>query len=186
MKKSLAVMFIVILSVGFVNAQSTKFTSKGLWELGGNIGFTSVAPDSNGLTKDAKLEIKFQPFFGYFIDDNIQIGFIPGIDLNSKENSKWTFNILAVPAYYIPVNDDNIFPYVRALAGYSRKNAENGAITQGFTWGVGAGAKYLLSGNTLVNVGFDYIQYTFNGSGASKRTGKNDLSINAGVSYFWK
>jgi opacity protein-like surface antigen len=179
MKKSLAVLFIVILCVGFMNAQS-KYATKGSWEIGGNVGLASVTPDSNGTATTSTLNINIMPFIGYFVADNMQIGFIPNIEVTSFRRTDFTFNLFVVPAYYFPIESQNLYPYVHALAGYSEDLPDDGRQYKGLSWGVGGGIKIGMGSNCLLNVGLDYIQYTYNDSRSVNRNGYNNLSVSAG------
>lgn len=79
MKKMFSFFFLVFLS-GSVTLNGQDFATKGAIELGGSIGFSSTKQVFDGETVGNSLNIFiFQPYFGYFVIDNLEIALIPSI-----------------------------------------------------------------------------------------------------------
>jgi opacity protein-like surface antigen len=203
MKKFFAVVLLTFLLAGCSHAQ-TKFAMKGDWEFGGDIGFVSSTPVTGGSTTSGSSSTIFilEPFGGYFVIDNLQIGLLPQfLSVTSPslyatgtiyKSTNSIFNIFVDPAYYFPLSHKMIYPFIHALAGYSSWSTSSTApgssstSATGFSWGVGAGVKVEVGANSLINLGIDYIQYTFNPSGSSSRNGNNNIQVLVGFTTFLK
>src|SRR5262249_11888860 len=92
--KKLTCLLIILLSMvicSSADAQKLKtFGSKGVWELGGSIFYSSITPVTNGVTGDATNIFQFQPVAGYFIYKGIEIGLQPTFTSQSSGGSSYT------------------------------------------------------------------------------------------------
>src|SRR5205085_3829670 len=103
-----------------VNAQKLKsFGSKGVWELGGTIFYTSVTPVTNDSSGTAVNVFNIQPVAGYFIAKSIEIGIQPTITITSSNGSSYTtMGLYFAPAYNF-IMKSKIYPAIIALLGYT-------------------------------------------------------------------
>lgn len=184
MKKVLSLLVVLVLFAGFTNGQS-KFTEKGVWELGGAVSFSSNTPVANGNTGTATTILSLSPSGGYFLMDNFQIGVSPSFSSVSSGGSSFTsFNLFLSPTYYFSTSS-KMFPYVEGSIGYSSASS-GGSSLSGISYGFGGGAKFSFGESSLINVGLSYMLYTLNPSGADKRYGSNVLALSAGYTIWIK
>ncbi len=182
MKHLLSIMFVIVVisSVAF----SQNFGKTGTIEFGGQAAFMSTTPVVEGETGDATTVIMFQPSFGYFVMDGLEVGVNPLSITSMSQNSNTLTNIgfWAFGAYHF-TDMGSTYPYLQALLGYtSVSDGDNTA--SGLSYGVGAGAKFEIAGGLLLDANLNYRFYTYNPDGADKRWGNNVLTIGVGLSGF--
>jgi len=182
MKKLLSVLVLVVLFGSLAFCQN--FAKKGVLEFGGSAGFMSATPVVNGETGDATSTIMFEPTLGYFFMDGLEVGFNPlSIEsISPPEGDAMTMvGIWAFGAYHFTTMGKT-YPYIEALLGYTTMSA--GESAGGLAYGIGAGAKFEIAGNLLLNAGLDYRFYTYDNDDTDSRDGFNALSIMIGLSGF--
>jgi hypothetical protein len=181
MKKFFAVLLTVIVLCGLTNAQ-TAYGTKGVWEVGGGLGYTRSTEVVESVSGVSTNEISLMPFVGYFVIDNVQVGLLPDYEsVSSGGVALKTFNIFLVPAYYFVMPTKvKQHPYIRLLGGFSTSSFAGVNTGKGVSGGLGAGVKSNLGDNSLLNVGIDYIIYTLKPSYVNTRFGHNDIDINIG------
>jgi hypothetical protein len=184
----LSIFIISILSCSFVNAQKVKmFGSKGVWELGGTIYYSNTTTISDGNNGGHYNIFQFQPTAGYFIHKGIELGVQPAINIsNQSSNTITTMGLYFAPAYNF-ILKGKVYPAIVALVGYTSQtsSAANSVSLGGFSWGLQGLVKINLLGNSLLLAGFQYVQTTFNPSGAANRSGENILTLGAGWNVFF-
>lgn len=161
-----------------------KFAMKGSTELGGSISFQSITPVFNGTTEDATTIFSVAPFVGYFIADGFEIGVNPlGLTTISFRGSSDTqLMIFAAPSYNFKT-EGITYPFIEALLGYTSQS--NGSSRSGFSWGGRGGVKLAVTDKGLLNLGVQYVQITLNPSGATNRSGYDQLAISAGFTVWF-
>lgn len=188
-KMSLFVIF--LLGTSFIYAQN--FPSKGTIELGGSVGFSSTTSVYNGESSDHSLtSFSLQPYFGYFIINNFELGIVPSFtSLSYNDQSQTNFGIYVAPAWNFDLHS-NIFPFVEARLGYNTSSYDDGnsltddPSSSGLAWGLRGGLKAQVGNSALVNVAVSYDQITLEPSGWSgDRIGENIFGINAGFTIFF-
>jgi len=166
---------------------SQDFAKKGIWELGGTVGFSSQTSVNGGTASDkSTTTISISPSFGYFITDNFELGLMPLSYTSSSYNgsSSSLITIMLAPTYNFDIHS-NVYPFITALIGYGSYSAGSNTYS-GLDYGGKAGVKIQIAKNVLVNAGISYVMYTYNPSGVSDRNGYNLLSVEAGFSIFLK
>jgi hypothetical protein len=191
--KKITCLSIILLSLILcspVNAQKLKsFATKGVWELGGTIFYSSSTPVQNGTTGTATTTFQFQPVAGYFVANSIEIGLQPSFTSQSSAGFTVTnTGIYLAPAYNFILNN-KIYPAVVALVGFTSTSFSSTGFpsysASGFSWGGEAGVKMNLLGNSLLFVGLQYLQVTNNPSGSLNRSGQNVVTFGAGWNVFF-
>jgi hypothetical protein len=163
-----------------------RFALKGTTEAGGSISFMSTSPVYNDQTGDASTNFMCAPFVGYFVTDGFEIGVNPlGITVYSLANGPHTtvLNLFVAPSYNFRT-EGSAYPFIEALLGYT--SVSDGVTQSGFSWGGRGGVKVAVTGHALANLAVEYLQITLNPSGATKRTGSNQLLISAGFTVWFK
>ncbi|MCF7859509.1 MAG: porin family protein [Candidatus Cloacimonetes bacterium] len=183
--KKLSIIFSMLV-VFAITVSAQNFAKKGCFEIGGDIGFSSQTPVSNGNTGDASTSFSLSSYTGYFIIDGFEIGFAPlsYTIYTPPSGSKYsTLSILAAPAYNFDLKS-NIFPFIEGLFGYTAQTVGDNSAS-GFSYGARGGIKIILGENALINAGIQYMLYTYNPEGADNRYGYNLLMINAGFAVYF-
>lgn len=172
-----------VIVLGNLHAQP-QFAQRGVFEFGGSVSFLSTTAVNSGATANAITSFRIEPFLGYFVADGCEIGLNPfGMEFLSFGGSTLTqVFILLAPSYHFRT-EGFAHPFVEALLGYTSQS--NGASRSGFSWGGRAGVKFEVVKGGLLNVAAEYLRVTMNPSGATQRSGSNQLSISLGVTL-WK
>lgn len=177
---SVIFIFLVILS-GTSSAQRYGgFASPGVVELGGNISFTSTTGVAAGETGGTNSLFSFSPYVGYFFTDGFELGFNP-FEIQSG-NGYSSVLILVAPSYNFRTASV-AYPFIEALLGYA--SVSDGSSRSGFSWGLRGGVKLALGGNSLLNLGLQYLQVTLDPSGATSRYGYNQFAFSAGFTVWF-
>lgn len=183
MKKMLSILILVVLfgSLAF----SQDFGKTGVLEFGGTAGFMSMTPVMDGETGDATSYIMLEPSIGYFVMDGLEVGLNPlSIESISPSGGDAITNIgaWAFGAYHF-MTMGKTYPYIEALLGYTTMSA-GGESAGGLAYGIGAGAKFEITGGLLLNAALDYRFHTYDIDETDGRDGENILSIGVGLSGF--
>ena len=174
----------IIFMLSALNLFSQDFGKKGIWEVGGNISYTSVTGVSNGETAENSLgTFTFDVPVYYFVIDGLALGLIPNyVNLSFGGSSASSLDILFGLAYNIATSG-SAYPYGEGRIGYN--TTSNGETASGIVWAVIGGVKVQVGGNALVNIGIEYSQSTLERSGhEGGRNGTNVFAIRAGFAIF--
>jgi len=173
-------------SSGSTDAAKLKlFGYKGIWELGGTIFYASTTPVVNGTTGSSYNIFQLQPFAGYFIAKGIELAIQPNYTTTSASGSSYTtMGLYFAPAYNF-ILKGNVYPAISVLLGYTSTSGTGATSTSGFSWGGEGGVKINFLGNSLLFIGIQYKQETYNPSGATSRNGQNILTFGAGWNVFF-
>lgn len=179
---SVLTMFLALTSQVFAQGSKT-FASKGVTELGGSISFQSQTPIIDGNSLAGSSIFSFSPYVGYFVADGFELGFNPpGISTFSAGGKTVTqLTIFAAPSYNFRT-EGIAYPFFEALLGYT--SSSDGATQSGFSWGGRGGVKLAITGGALLNLAVQYTEITLNASGATSRTGTNQLLLSVGFSVW--
>ncbi len=183
MKHSYSIVGIIFM-LSALNLNGQDFAKKGIWELGGNISYTSITGVNNGETSENSLgTFTLDVPVYYFVIDGLALGLIPSyINLSFGESSASAFDILFGLAYNIATNSQ-AYPYGEGRIGYN--TTSNGDSESGIVWAVIGGVKVQVGGNALINIGIEYSQSTLERSGhEGGRNGTNVFAIRAGFAIF--
>lgn len=187
MKKYLS--FLLLIAAFCINAQD--FGKKGVIEAGGAIGFSSTTTVSDGETgDDALTQFTFEPYFGYFVINCLELGVIPSFSsLSQGDASITTFGIYFAPAWNFDLQS-SAFPFLEGRIGYQSANYDFGEgddnTLSGMSWGVRGGLKYQLGSSALVNASLGYTQSTLNPKDwDGGRNGTNVFDVMAGFTVFF-
>ena len=187
MKKYLPILLLIF--TFSMNAQD--FGKKGVIEAGGSIGFSSTTTVTDGETGDNALtQFTFQPYFGYFIINCLELGLIPSFtSLSQGDASISTFGIYFAPAWNFYL-DSKAFPFVEGRIGYQSSNYDSGEgddnTLSGLSWGLRGGLKYQLGNSALVNASLGYTQSTLNPKDwDGGRNGTNVFDVMVGFTVFF-
>ncbi|HEY5533387.1 MAG TPA: outer membrane beta-barrel protein [Ignavibacteria bacterium] len=184
------IFFAVLISLFFINAHSqtrNRFAKEQTWELGGSVGFSSMAEVHNGNSSTALTNISFHPYAGYFFLDGFEVGLIPGIDYYSQGSFDYTtFVIYLEPAYNFNTNSI-AYPYIQGGIGYNSISGKSITTVSGFAWDLEAGVKLNLFGNSLLKFSFEYNEKTQNPENYNgKRNGFNTFNFVVGFNVFFQ
>lgn len=186
MKKVLLFIFsalILISSSSF--SQNNKFAKEKQWELGGTISFTSITRVNSGNTGDATSILRLAPSAGYFVVEGVELGVM--VDLTtymySGSDSYSDYTMYFSPAYNFRTNSI-AYPYIQGQIGFTGLSGDLDENRSGLAWGIEGGVKLNVVGSGLVKIGVNYNQRTLNKSGASSRSGYNNVSIVLGLGIF--
>jgi hypothetical protein len=187
MKKYFSLLLILVAFIA--NAQD--FGKKGVIEAGGSIGFSSTTTVSDGETGDEALtQFTFEPYFGYFIINCLELGIIPSFSsLSQGDASVTTLGIYFAPAWNFDLQS-NAFPFLEGRIGYQSANYDFGEgddnTLSGMSWGVRGGLKYQLGNSALVHASLGYTQSTLNPEDwDGGRNGTNVFDIIVGFTVFF-
>lgn len=168
-------------------AQQKKFAQKGVWEFGGTMSFSSRKQVPNGNAYgDAVSTISAQPFVGFFITDNFELGFNPfGFSYTSFGGYSFTqVTIFLAPSYNFSTSKENLYPFIEGLIGYTSQSFSSGSSLNGISYGGRAGLKIPVGSSGLLNVGINYILITLNPANSNGRNGENDFAFSAGFTVW--
>jgi hypothetical protein len=192
--KNLMYLVLTVLVFSFAaNAQS--FGKKGVWEIGGSLSFTSTTQVVNDETADDSETIfLIEPYVGYFLADGFELGLIPRFRTTSfGDDSRTEFGIFLAPAYNFMLDRSNIYPFIEGRIGYNTVSVDVNDATvdlSGLSFGGRGGVKIHLGGNSLLNVGIQYMLITLDPdeapAGADGRYGYNELAFSAGWTIFFR
>lgn len=173
---------LIVLSSSAAKAQgySGGFASRGVTELGGSLTFQSTTSVVNGQTGGTVTEFSLMPYIGYFFTDGFELGFNPFGITTVEGNTSLLF--LLAPSYNFKTGS-LAYPFIEALLGYASQS--NGDTRSGFSWGLRGGVKLAVVGNSLLNMGLEYLQVTTNPSGAVERYGYNQVAFNVGFTVWF-
>lgn len=177
-----ALLSVFILSSTLTQAQryGGGFASPGVVELGGGLTFQSTTNVANGNTGSTTTMFSLQPYVGYFFTDGFELGFNP-FGIQTVEGST-TLLFLLAPSYNFRTGSI-AYPFVEALLGLASHS--DGDTRSGFSWGLRGGVKLGLVGNSLLNLGLEYLQVSMNPSGATSRYGYNQVAFNVGFTVWF-
>ena len=162
-----------------------KYSSKGTWEFGGDIFFTSTTTD---FTDDypghqlnetyTETDFAINGEAGYFIIDGLKLGVEPGIEnVSSGSMISYTQLRLYFTPEYVIKTKSILYPYFGGAVGYTALSQEGASSSQtGFSWGAKLGLKINVAGNSLLDIGFRYYEEQYNAT-------FQDHSYNPPVSY---
>lgn len=207
--KRLFAILVFVLSVSIVTF-SQDFAKKGIWELGGSVGFMSITGVSGGTTDPAATTIfTFSPEAGYFITDNFELALLPfSISTESTPNFTYhvqnnqivvttttttttSFRFLIAPTWNFDIQS-NIYPYIQVLIGYGTESFKNDTpypdgydySESGLDYGAQAGIKIQVAKSSILNLGVSYLMTNREQSSETSRFGNNIFQIMAGFSVF--
>ena len=185
MKKHLTIL--LILFAFSINAQD--FGKKGVIEAGGMVGFSSTTEVNDGESVgDALTQFTFEPYFGYFVINSLELGLIPSFtSLSQGDASITSFGIYFAPAWNFNLKS-MAFPFLEGRIGYQSIDfgeGDNNTLS-GLSWGLRGGLKYQIGNSALVNASLGYTQNTLNPKDWSGgRNGTNVFDILFGFTVFF-
>lgn len=191
MKKFFTLFTIVFLSCG-ISLFAQNFAKMGTVELGGTLGFNSTTQVSNGEAADeSSTTIFFNPYFGYFFINSLEVGIIPTFSTSSfGDQSQNNFGVLLAPAYNFDLGNC-WYPFIEGRVGYNTSSQDDGddqtddPSFSGLAWGFRGGVKAQVGNNALVIVSVFYNNVTMNPENwDGDRNGQNVIGIEAGVAIF--
>ena len=192
MKKFTYVLFTLML-ISSISVFGQNFAKKGVWELGGGIGFSSVTFVSDGESgDDALTSFTFEPYIGYFVINSLELGLIPSFETSSLGDlSSNSFGIYFAPAWNFDLQS-NLFPFIEGRIGYNTSTVEyedeEGTVEQtlsGLAYGARGGLKYQLGNSALVNFSLGYTMVTLDPEDwEGDRNGTNNFDIMVGFTVF--
>lgn len=156
------------------------FASPGVFELGGGLTFQSTTNVTNGNTGGTTTMFSLQPYVGYFITDGFELGFNP-FGIQTVEGNT-TLLFLLAPSYNFRTGSI-AYPFIEGLLGLASHS--DGDTRSGFSWGLRGGVKLAIVGNSLLNLGLEYLQITENPSWATDRYGYNQVAFNVGFTVWF-
>ena len=189
--KKLTVFLFVFITFG-LTANAQNFPNKGAFEFGGSVGFSSTTAVANGQSSsDALTSISFQPYGGYFVINNLELGLIPSFMSQSLGDfSSTSYGVYFAPAWHFNLQS-NVYPFLEGRIGYNTTSVEitdAGQTTEstanGMAWGFRGGVKVQLGNSSLVNFGLSYDQTTLNPENSDGRYGNNAFGVNVGFTVF--
>jgi hypothetical protein len=181
----LIILIIFIINTKFEAQNIIQFGNRGTFEVGGSLYYSNITPINNGTKGAVSNLFQLQPIGGYFISKGIEIGIQPSISITNSSGSSFTqTGIYLTPAYNF-ILKSKIYPVIEALIGYSTQSGSDVSSASGFSWGIEGGVKFNLMGNSLLFVGLQYRQDTYNASGATSRSGLNIFTFGAGWNVFF-
>lgn len=126
---------------------NTAYSEQGVVELGGSFGL-AAAKNSFGVSAD--------PFIGYFVTDNIELGATLGVRHASVggENSN-QFALLVEPSFHVPIND-GFFYFIGLGIGAALVDTSTSNSSIGFAVAPRTGLQFLIGRSGLLNVGARY------------------------------
>ncbi len=184
MKKLLVLISCIsFLSIISINAQD--FATKGTWEAGGSISWSSITTVNDGESSENSLSqfVVEVPIY-YFVIKGFELGLIPSFtSLSYGDGSASAFLIYLAPAWNFNTNS-NAYPFMEGRIGYN--TAGNGETESGIAWAVIGGVKVQIGGGALIRFSIGYSQITLEESGnEGGRDGQNVIGIGAGFSVFF-
>lgn len=189
MKAKFFLLLGLILCIGITSANAqmiSKYAKKSQWDVGGSIGFVSSTAVNNGETADnSSTTFSFQPYGAYFVIDGLELGIMPSIEYYKYDTYNYTdYTLYFAPAYNFDTKSQ-FYPYIMGLIGYDGYNSGN-MHAKGLAWGGEVGVKANFLGNSLLKLGIQYEQKTYNPSEwDGDRNGMNNIKINLGFNVFF-
>jgi hypothetical protein len=177
-----------------VKAQdSHAFGSKGTCEVGGAMSYSYSTEINLGTEIENSKRLAFQPYAGYFLLDNFEIGLNPigvsGIWLSGA--SLTVYSMFVAPSYHVKLSE-MVYPFIEGQFGYmfqrntyTSNGADASTNRDGLCWGGRIGTKLLLGGRVLLNLGIQYEQVTLNEKSSQKRDGTDETELLAGFSFWF-
>lgn len=152
------------------------YAESGVLELGGNLGLQS----NNSFT-----QVEASPSIGWFVADNIQVSFIPGLTYINPEGSDDLYVVDAVvePSLHLPFND-SVFGFVGVGGGVSYAEG-NGA---GLALSPRLGTNIMVGRSGILTPSIDYTLSTTDAIETSDGTllaVNNSLGVNVGYTVMW-
>lgn len=187
--KNLFYSVIILIFFGSVSISAQGFANRGVWELGGMIGFSSTTEVYDGETgDDALTQFTFEPYVGYFVINCVELGLIPSFSsLSQGDASLTSFDIYFAPAYNFNLHSA-AFPFVEGRIGYGTATYDYGEgsnTASGLSWALRGGLKYQVGSSAIVNVSLGYTQHTRNPKDwDGGRIGDNVFDVMAGFTIF--
>jgi Outer membrane protein beta-barrel domain len=192
MKKFTSVLLTLLL-ISSISVFGQNFAKKGVWELGGGIGFTSSTIVTDGESAEESMtSFIFQPYVGYFVIDCLELGLIPSFETTSiGDLSSNSFGIYFAPAWNFDLKS-NLYPFIEGRIGYNTTTIEYEfegdtyeQTLSGLAYGGRAGLKYQLGNAALVNLSLGYTMTTLNPEDwEGDRNGTNDFDVMVGFTIF--
>ena len=181
---------ILLLIVAFsVNAQD--FGKKGVIETGGLVGFSSTTGVNDGESEDDALtNFTFEPYFGYFVINSLELGLIPSFSsLSQGDVSITSFGIYFAPAWNFNLRS-KAFPFLGGRIGYQTSTVDFGGddntTLSGLSWALRGGLKYQLGNSALLLASLGYTQTTLNPEDwDGGRNGTNVFDVMVGFTVFF-
>jgi hypothetical protein len=192
MKKQILVLLIVFTS-------AISYAQKGSWYIGGVGGYGSSSDDPTGGEKTTSNAWAFGPEIGTFLKNNIQLGFIVGLNGSDEKtgDNKVSESSSFSPTVYIrnfKKITDNFSLFTGLYAGYLSGtvkgfNPDTKTTGSGFSISVGVGMAYALSPRwTAVGqyglVGYQSVSYKQDGEKTSETSDFNFGVNTVGSSSF--
>jgi len=186
-------LLLLTLVVGSVSLSAQNFAKKGVWELGGGIGFSSTTFVFDGESgDDALTTFMFEPYIGYFVINSLELGLIPSFETTSfGDFSSNSFGIYFAPAWNFDLQS-NVFPFIEGRVGYNTSTVkyddgeeEIEETTSGLAYGARGGVKVQLGNSALVNASIGYMMATMEPDGwEGDRVGTNGFDLMVGFTVF--
>ena len=126
MKKFFTIIIIFLLAGG-ISMFAQDFAHKGVVEIGGTVGFNSSTTVIDGESaNESYTQFWFNPYVGYFIMNNFEVGVIPTFSTASfGDNSSTSFGILFAPAYNFDLHS-SFYPFLEGRIGYNTSSYDDG------------------------------------------------------------
>lgn len=189
MKSTLITLIVLLLSFS-LNAQN--FAKKGVIEMGGSAGFSSITSVFNGESAENSTSVfMIEPYVGYFIMNGLELGLIPSFSTYSHgDASQTSFGVYFAPAYNFDLKS-SLYPFIEGRIGYNTSSYDDGnsltedASSSGLAWGLRGGVKVQLGNSALLNFALAYNQITMNPENwDGDRNGQNSFDVMAGFTVF--
>jgi len=184
--KNFLALLISILLLSFLASCNVhaQYATKGAIELGGAVSFSSTTAVSNGTAADQSSTLfQFMPYGNYYITDGFSLGLSPGIDILKYAGASDSYKLYAV--FFVPgyafTTKSNIYPFIEGMVGYTAMKAGSSDLS-GISFGGKGGVKFLVGSNGIITAGLSYMLFNLSPSGASSRSGYNDLALSFGYS----
>lgn len=182
--------FVLVLLFGSLSLFGQDFAKKGVWELGGGIGFSSTTFVSDGESGDNALtSFTFEPYVGWFVINSLELGLIPSFNTVSYgDESENSFGIYFAPAWNFDLQSQ-LFPFIEGRIGYNTITYDPGegesSTRSGLAYGARGGLKYQLGNSALVNFSLGYTMTTLDPEGwEGDRNGTNSFDVMVGFTVF--
>lgn len=191
MKKFVSIL-IAIMMLSSISVFGQNFANKGVWELGGMIGFSSTTIVFDGESaNDALNTFRFEPYVGYFVINSLELGLIPSYQTSSfGDASESTLGIYFAPAWNFDLKSQ-WFPFIEGRIGYASISYDSGEpdsdeiTNSGFAWGARGGAKYQIGNSAIASLSLGYTQNTLNPDNwEGDRNGTNIFDVMFGFTVF--
>ena len=170
-----------------VSSSDKEYATKGVFELGGDIGYSSYTSVTAGQTSSTTYtSFSLTPSIGYFVTDGLQLALDPfSLSVSSHtgaSSSPTEIHIMGGLGYAFKTQG-SAYPFIQGLAGYSTYSSGSTSLN-GFSWGAKGGVKIVIASHAIFQAGVQYLQITENPSGATSRFGYNELLIGGGFTVW--